>query len=34
MAEQALVRRGVWLPVPDGIDDVKAGSDRRVVFVP
>ena len=22
MAEQALVRRGMWLPVPDGIDDV------------
>lgn len=26
MAEQALVRRGVWLPVPDGIDDVIAAA--------
>jgi NADPH:quinone reductase-like Zn-dependent oxidoreductase len=28
MAEQALVRRGVWLPVPDGIDDVIAALAR------
>jgi NADPH:quinone reductase-like Zn-dependent oxidoreductase len=26
MAEQALVRRGMWLPVPDGIDDVTAAA--------
>jgi NADPH:quinone reductase-like Zn-dependent oxidoreductase len=26
MAEQALVRRGMWLPVPDGIDDVTAAG--------
>jgi NADPH:quinone reductase-like Zn-dependent oxidoreductase len=26
MAEQALVRRGMWLPVPDGIDDVIAAA--------
>lgn len=26
MAEQALVRRGVWLPVPDPIDDVTAAA--------
>jgi NADPH:quinone reductase-like Zn-dependent oxidoreductase len=26
MAEQALVRRGMWLPVPDGVDDVTAAA--------
>jgi NADPH2:quinone reductase len=26
MAERALVRRGVWLPVPDGVDDVTAAA--------
>lgn len=26
MAEQALVPRGMWLPVPDGIDDVTAAA--------
>ena len=26
MAEQALVRPGMWLPVPDGIDDVTAAA--------
>jgi NADPH:quinone reductase-like Zn-dependent oxidoreductase len=26
MAEQTLVRRGMWLPVPDGIDDVTAAA--------
>jgi NADPH2:quinone reductase len=26
MAEQALVRRGRWLPVPDGIDEVTAAA--------
>ena len=26
MAEQALVRAGVWLPVPDGADDVTAAA--------
>jgi NADPH:quinone reductase-like Zn-dependent oxidoreductase len=26
MAERALVRRGMWLPVPDGIDDVTAAA--------
>jgi hypothetical protein len=26
MAEQVLVRRGMWLPVPDGIDDVTAAA--------
>jgi NADPH:quinone reductase-like Zn-dependent oxidoreductase len=26
MAEQALVRRGTWLPVPDGIDDATAAA--------
>jgi NADPH:quinone reductase-like Zn-dependent oxidoreductase len=26
MAEQALVRRGVWFTVPDGIDDVTAAA--------
>jgi NADPH2:quinone reductase len=26
MAEQALVRRGLWLPVPDGVDDVTAAA--------
>jgi NADPH:quinone reductase-like Zn-dependent oxidoreductase len=26
MAEQALVRRGMWLPVPDDIDDVTAAA--------
>jgi NADPH:quinone reductase-like Zn-dependent oxidoreductase len=26
MAEQALVRTGVWLPVPDGADDVMAAA--------
>jgi NADPH:quinone reductase-like Zn-dependent oxidoreductase len=26
MAEQALVRRGMWLRVPDGIDDVTAAA--------
>jgi NADPH:quinone reductase-like Zn-dependent oxidoreductase len=26
MAEQALVRRGMWLPVPDGIDEVTAAA--------
>jgi NADPH2:quinone reductase len=26
MADQALVRRGVWLPVPDGVDDVTAAA--------
>jgi NADPH2:quinone reductase len=26
MAEQALVRRGMWFPVPDGVDDVTAAA--------
>lgn len=26
MAEQALVRWGMWLAVPDGIDDVTAAA--------
>jgi hypothetical protein len=26
MAEQTLVRRGMWLPVPDGVDDVTAAA--------
>ena len=26
MAEQTLVRAGVWLPVPDGADDVTAAA--------
>ena len=26
MAEQALVRAGMWLPVPDGVDDVTAAA--------
>jgi NADPH:quinone reductase-like Zn-dependent oxidoreductase len=26
MAERTLVRRGAWLPVPDGIDDVTAAA--------
>jgi NADPH:quinone reductase-like Zn-dependent oxidoreductase len=26
MAEQALVRHGMWLPVPDGVDDVTAAA--------
>jgi NADPH:quinone reductase-like Zn-dependent oxidoreductase len=26
MAEQALVRRGLWLPVPDGVNDVTAAA--------
>jgi NADPH:quinone reductase-like Zn-dependent oxidoreductase len=26
MAEQALVRRDMWLPVPDGVDDVTAAA--------
>jgi NADPH:quinone reductase-like Zn-dependent oxidoreductase len=26
MAEQTLVRRGLWLPVPDGVDDVTAAA--------
>jgi NADPH:quinone reductase-like Zn-dependent oxidoreductase len=26
MAERTLVRRGMWLPVPDGIDDVTAAA--------
>jgi NADPH2:quinone reductase len=26
MAEQVLVRRGMWLPVPDGVDDVTAAA--------
>ena len=26
MAEQALVRRGMWLPVPDGINDVTTAA--------
>jgi NADPH:quinone reductase-like Zn-dependent oxidoreductase len=26
MAEKTLVRRGMWLPVPDGVDDVTAAA--------
>jgi NADPH:quinone reductase-like Zn-dependent oxidoreductase len=26
MAERTLVRRGMWLPVPDGVDDVTAAA--------
>ncbi|MFY9929682.1 MAG: hypothetical protein WAK82_16885, partial [Streptosporangiaceae bacterium] len=26
MAEQTLVRQGLWLPVPDGVDDVTAAA--------
>jgi hypothetical protein len=26
MAEQALLRHGMWLPVPDGVDDVTAAA--------
>ena len=26
MAEQTLVRRGMWLAVPDGVDDVTAAA--------
>jgi hypothetical protein len=26
MADQALVRRGMWLRVPDGVDDVTAAA--------
>jgi NADPH:quinone reductase-like Zn-dependent oxidoreductase len=26
MAEQALLRQGMWLPVPDGVDDVTAAA--------
>jgi NADPH:quinone reductase-like Zn-dependent oxidoreductase len=33
MAEQALVRPGMWLPVPDGIDDVS-GTPGQEVHLP
>ena len=26
MADRTVVRRGMWLPVPDGIDDVTAAA--------
>jgi NADPH:quinone reductase-like Zn-dependent oxidoreductase len=26
MAEQTLVRNGLWLPVPDGVDDLTAAA--------
>jgi NADPH:quinone reductase-like Zn-dependent oxidoreductase len=34
MAEQALVRPGMWLPVPDGIDDVTAAASPTQAWPP